>query len=143
MHYEQLKELEWMVGTWVDEDENARIETGCSWTKNKNFLTRMYSVSVDGEVEMAGVQVVGWDAAAKKIRSWTFDSDGGFSEATWTHKGDRWFINNKGVLGDGRRASAVNIIKKIDDNSFTWQTTDRTAGGDLLPNADEVLIVRK
>jgi uncharacterized protein (TIGR02246 family) len=144
-HYEQLKELEWMVGSWVDhdDDDNSVIETECSWTKNRNFLTRMYSVSIDDEVEMAGVQVVGWDAAAKAIRSWTFDSDGGFSEATWTRQGDRWFIRNSGVLGDGRKASAVNIIKKINDDSFTWQTTDRTSGGELLPNVDEVLIVRK
>jgi uncharacterized protein (TIGR02246 family) len=144
-HYEQLKELEWMVGSWVDhdDDDNSVITTECNWTKNRNFLTRMYSVSVDNEVEMAGVQVVGWDPAAKAIRSWTFDSDGGFSEATWTRQGDRWFIRNNGVLGDGRKASAVNTIKKIDDNSFTWQTTERTAGGELLPNVDEVLIVRK
>ncbi len=144
-HYQELKELEWMVGSWVDQDDkdNLVIATDCSWTKNKNFLTRMYSVSVDGDVEMAGVQVIGWDASAKTIRSWQFDSDGGFSEATWSHKGDRWFVNNKGVLGDGRKASGVNIIKKIDDNSYTWQTTDRTAGGELLPNVDEVTIVRK
>jgi uncharacterized protein (TIGR02246 family) len=144
-HYEQLKELEWMIGSWVDQDDkdNVVIETDCNWTKNKSFLTRMYSISVDDEVDIAGEQVIGWDAAAKAIRSWTFDSDGGFSEATWTHKGDRWFVNNKGVLGDGRKASAVNIIKKIDDNSFTWQTTDRTAGGEPLANVDEIVIVRK
>ena len=37
----------------------------------------------------------------------------------------------------------VNIIKKIDDNSFTWQTIERTAGGELLPNIPEVLISRE
>jgi uncharacterized protein (TIGR02246 family) len=144
-HYEHLQELEWMVGTWVDRDEgdDVTIQTECNWTKNRTFLTRMYSVSIDGEEGMAGMQVVGWDPAAKTIRSWTFDSDGGFSEGTWDHKGDRWIISNKGVLGDGRKASAVNVVKKINDSSFTWQTTDRTAGGDVLPNVDEVLIVRK
>ena len=142
-HYEQLKTLEWMVGSWVDEDEQARIETECDWTKNRNFLRRSYSIVVGDQIEMSGMQVIGWDPAAKTIRSWTFDSDGGFAEATWTHKKDRWFIHNQGVLADGRKASAINVIKPVDANSFTWQTTERTAGGELLPNVDEVLIVRK
>jgi hypothetical protein len=45
-------------------------------------------------------------------------------------------------LADGRKATMTNVIKQIDDNSFTWQTIERTAGGELLPNIDEVVIVR-
>lgn len=142
-HYEQLKTLEWMVGTWVDEDENARIETECKWAKNRNFLTRSFSIAVDDRIDMSGMQIIGWDPAAKTIRSWTFDSEGGFAEATWSFKKDRWFIHNKGVLADGRKATAVNVIKPVNANSFTWQTVERTAGGELLPNVDEVTIVRK
>ena len=95
------------------------------------------------EINMSGMQIIGWDPVAKAIRSWTFDSDGGFAEATWTFKKDRWFIRNKGVLADGRKASMLNVIKPVDQNSFTWQTVERTAGGELLPNIDEVLIVRE
>jgi uncharacterized protein (TIGR02246 family) len=141
--YEQLKPLEWMIGRWVDKDSDVDVETECKWTKNKSFITRSFTVSVDGQNETSGMQIVGWDPASKSIRSWTFDSDGGFAEATWTHKGDKWFIANKGVLADGRKASMVNIIKQIDNNSFTWQTIERTAGGELLPNINEVLIVRE
>ena len=47
-HYEQLKSLEWMVGSWVDQDEHVDIETECSWAKNRNFITRSFTVSVDG-----------------------------------------------------------------------------------------------
>ena len=142
-HYEQLKQLEWMVGHWVDKDENVDIETDCNWTKNRTFLTRSFSVSVEGEIDLSGMQIIGWDAAAKAIRSWTFDSDGGYAEATWTHKKDRWYVSNKGVLADGRKASMTNVIKPVDANSFTWQTIERTAGGELLPNIPEVLIVRQ
>ncbi len=144
-HYDQLKPLEWMIGRWVDKDDkdNASIETNCNWTKNRNFITRSFKVTVDDHIDMSGMQIVGWDPAAKTIRSWTFDSNGGFAEATWTHKGDRWFISNKGVLADGQRATMVNVIKQVDENSFTWQTVERTAGGELLPNIDEVLIVRE
>ncbi len=143
-HYEQLKPLEWMVGRWVDkdDDDNATIATDCNWTKNQTFLTRSYTVTVGDEIKLSGMQIIGWDPAAKAIRSWTFDSDGGFAEATWEMKGDRWYIRNHGVLADGRKGTMTNVIRKIDDNSFTWQTVERTAGGELLPNIDEVVIVR-
>ena len=142
-HYEQLKPLEWMVGHWVDKDDHVDIETDCNWTKNRTFLTRSFKVSVDGDGEVSGMQIVGWDPAKKSIRSWTFDSDGSFADATWTRKGDRWYIRNEGTLADGRKGSMTNVIKRIDDNSFTWQTIERTAGGELLPNVPEVLVVRE
>jgi len=144
-HYEQLKTLEWMVGRWVDQDDddNAVIETECNWTKNRNFLTRAYTVTVGSDIELSGMQIIGWDPATKSIRSWTFDSDGGFAEATWEHKGDCWYILNHGVLADGRKGTMTNVIKKIDGNSFSWKTIERTAGGELLPNIEEVVIVRE
>ena len=141
-HYEKLKELEWMVGKWTDDSEKASVELECNWTKNKNFLTRSFKISIDGQDDFSGMQVIGWDPAAKAIRSWTFDSNGTFAEATWEHRGKNWFIRNRGVLPDGRAASMVNAMKPKDENSFTWQTIDRTAGGELLPNIDEILIVR-
>ncbi len=141
--YEQLKPLEWMIGRWVDKDDKVDITTECQWTKNRSFITRSFTVAVQGEITMSGMQIIGWDPAAKTIRSWTFDSDGSFAEATWTCKKDRWFIRNKGILADGRKGSMVNVVKQVNQNSFTWQTVERTAGGELLPNIDEVLIVRE
>ena len=141
-HYEQLKELEWLVGSWVDADERATIQTDVEWTKNKNFLTRSFAVVIRDQVDMSGMQIIGWDPADKKIRSWVFDSEGGFSEATWTHKGDQWFIQNNGTLSDGGKSTALNILTYVDDNSFKWESVNREVDGELLPNVDEVLVVR-
>jgi hypothetical protein len=80
---------------------------------------------------------------AKQIRSWVFDSDGGFGEGKWTRKDNRWLIQHTGTLPDGRKSSALNIITYIDDNSCTWQSIHREVNGDLLPNIDEVLVVRQ
>jgi uncharacterized protein (TIGR02246 family) len=142
-HYEQLKDLEWMVGSWTAEDTDADVELECNWTKNKNFLTRSFKIAIDGQDDVSGMQVIGWDPAAKKIRSWTFDSNGTFAEATWEHRGDRWFLRNRGVLPDGRPAAMINVMKQLDENSFTWQTIERTAGDELLPNIDEMQLVRR
>ncbi len=82
--YEKLKDLEWMIGSWVDEDEQSRVETTCHWAKNQNFLIRSYSVSIGDRIDKSGMQVVGWDPVGKRIRSWMFDSDGGYGEGIWT-----------------------------------------------------------
>jgi uncharacterized protein (TIGR02246 family) len=142
-NYENLKELEWMIGTWVDQDEQSRIETTCAWTKNRNFITRMFSASVRDRVEMAGMQIVGWDPAAKQIRSWVFDSDGGFGEGVWSKHGNAWHVRSTGVAPDGSKSSSTNTIRFVDENTFTWQSIHRVAGGELLPNVDEVVVVRR
>ncbi len=141
-HYKQLEELEWMIGSWIDSDEQARIETTCQWTRNKNFITRSFTVSIRDQVDMAGMQIIGWDPAAKQIRSWVFDSDGGFAEGRWVKKANRWYVTTTGTLPDGGKASSVNVISYVDDNQFKWQSMSRTADGQLLPNIDEVVVVR-
>ena len=106
-------------------------------------MTRSFAVVIRDQVNMAGMQIIGWDPVAKQIRSWVFDSDGGFSEGKWTHKGNRWIIQQVGTIPDGGKSSAVNIIKQIDHDSFTWQSIERSVNGDMLPQVDEVLITRK
>jgi len=141
-HYEQLKPLSWLIGTWVDEDESARVESTCQWAKNQNFLTRTFTIELPNEPGLSGVQVIGWDGSQGKIRSWAFDSDGGFAEGSWTHKEDRWIVETAAVLPDGRKASSINIMKLLDDNTVTWQITGRDVDGEILPNLPEVKITR-
>ena len=141
-HYEQLKPLAWLVGTWVDEDEEARVETTCQWTKNQNYLSRTFTIELADEPSLSGVQIIGWDAAQGKIRSWAFDSDGGFAEGSWRQKDNSWIVENAAVLPDGRKASSINVLKVLDDNSVTWQITGRDVDGEILPNLPEVKITR-
>jgi uncharacterized protein (TIGR02246 family) len=142
-HYEQLKELAWLIGRWTDQDDQATVVTECNWTRNNNFLVRSFTVQISDRIDMAGMQVIGWDPAAKQIRSWVFDSDGGFGQGTWTKKDNRWYVQQSGVLADGGKSSAVNIITKLDDNTCTLQSINRTLDGDLLPNIDEVKITKE
>lgn len=141
-NFEHLQELEWMIGTWVDEDEEARIETKCQWTKNRNFMTRSFVLAVDGKIDLEGTQVIGYDAANDQIRSWIFDSAGGFGTSTWTRDGNDWIIKNSQTLQDGSRASSLNIIRYIDDNTCTWESMGREVDGELLPSIEAVQVVR-
>ncbi len=142
-HYEQLKDLEWMVGHWVDQDDAATVVTDCNWSRNENFLIRTFALQIGDNIDMSGMQIIGWDPAAKRIRSWVFDSDGGFGMGTWTKKDNRWFVQKGGILPDGRKSSAVNIFTQLDDSTMTLQSVNRMLDGELLPNIDEVKIAKE
>jgi uncharacterized protein (TIGR02246 family) len=144
-NYDKLKELEWMIGTWIDgdDDDSATIEITTKWAKNQNFLVRTFSVLIRDRIATSGVQIIGWDPTAKQIHSWVFDSDGGFGEGIWTKKGKSWHIYSKDTLANGQKNSEVNIVTSVDNNSFNWQSVDRQAAGQLLPNIGPVRVVRK
>jgi len=142
-HYEQLKELEWMIGEWVDADDDATVETTCQWTKNNNFITRSFRVYVAGSVNLEGTQIIGWDPAARTIRSWMFDSEGGFGVGVWTRNGDQWTVRALQVLAGGERASAINTMTYVDDDTFTIRSTNREIDGELSPDIPEIKVVRK
>lgn len=137
-----LIELDWMVGTWVDEGETARITTTCSWMKNQSFLVRSFQVAMDNAVTLEGTQTIGWDPTAGQIRSWTFDSAGGFGQGSWIKDGNRWLVKTSYVLASGERASAINVITYVDDDTLRWQSIDREIGGELQPNVPEVTVIR-
>lgn len=139
---EKLADLAWLVGEWEDEDEHARVHTRCQWTANRAFLTRSFTIAVEGRAHVEGTQIIGWDAAAGKVRSWAFDSDGGIAEGTWKRDGDRWVIETKHLMADGKKGASINIVRMVDDNHFGWQAVGREIDGELLPNVDEVLVVR-
>ena len=144
-NYEHFKELEWMIGAWHDDDprQSVEIQTDCAWTKNKNFITRSYAVAIGNEVRKSGMQIIGWDPVAKQIHSWVFDSDGGYGEGSWTRKGDKWLIRSSEILPDGGKATCLNILTKLDDNSFKWESVNRDIDGNVQPNVDPVIVVRK
>lgn len=142
-NYEQLKDLEWLVGNWVDQDDTATVVTECHWSRNENFLVRSFAVHIGDVLDLSGMQLIGWDPSTKQIRSWVFDSDGGFGYGTWSKKGNRWSVQQTAVLPDGRKSSAVNILTYVDDNTMTLQSVNRTVDGELLPNIEEVVVIKE
>ncbi len=142
-HYENLKGLEWMIGEWVDAGEGFTIEMDCNWTAKQNYISRKYSVSSEDGFESSGLQVIGWDAKQQTVRSWLFDSEGGFISGTWTEHDGEWVVQSVATLADGSSGSFTSIFRPQDDGTYTWQKINRVVDGKLLPNIDEVVIQRK
>ena len=89
-----------------------------------------------------GTEVIGWDPRRHCIRSWNFDSNGGYGESTWKRDGDRWMIDHAGVLQDGSEVSAVHVISRPDANTLSLKSQERTLNGQPQPDMKEVTIHR-
>ncbi|MDQ7782493.1 MAG: SgcJ/EcaC family oxidoreductase [Desulfomonilaceae bacterium] len=139
----QLGELEWLIGDWVDQEDDARVETTFRWSKDYAFINGTFRVIVGDRVDLEGTQVIGWDPTAKRIRSWIFDNKAGFGEGEWSRAGNTWTVKVKSTLGTGQKASSINIYTYVDANSFNWQSVSREVDGELLPDIDQVSVVRK
>ena len=134
----RLKELCWLVGDWVNEDKEAKITLSVKWMKGEKFLVADMAVFHKGEETMSLIQVIGWDPIKEQVRSWLFDTRGGFGEGNWSHKGNTWTVDAAGITADGRRGSGTHFWKSADDNTFTWEGIDRDVGGQLLPDVSVV-----
>jgi uncharacterized protein (TIGR02246 family) len=137
-----LKELEWMVGEWTAGGDKADATVKVSWAANRAFLLMDYTIKQDQGDPLEVTVRVGWDPILARIRSWVFDSTGGFAQAYWTRDGKRWVVGTSGVLPDGGTGGATNIYEFVDENTFTWRSTDRDVDGTPLADA-EMKFVRK
>ena len=70
------------------------VRVNCRWSEDGNFLIRTFTVKHQGKDVMTVTQRIGWDPATRQIRSWEFDSEGGFGEGKWGGDGDRWVIKH-------------------------------------------------
>lgn len=137
-----LQELQWMVGQWLDASQESTVAMSVRWTGNQRFLCASFKLSAPGTEDLAGTQIIGWDPAAKTIRSWVFDSDGGFGEGEWSRQGNRWTVRLSMVLPDGSLASATNVYTLVNQDTYLWHSVGRQVDGHDLPNIEEVKVVR-
>ena len=116
-----LKELEWLIGTWHVATKDREVTTTYEWDENKAFIRGKYTVKEGAKVVESGTQMIGKDNAEGAIRSWVFQSDGGFGDGLWTRDGKKWTVDFYGVTPDGRELTATVIYIHVDANTYTWQ----------------------
>jgi hypothetical protein len=96
--YSQLQALEWLVGTWEDKAGDQTVETKINWVGDKNVLARTFKLKGSDQNETDGWEIIGWEPARQQIRSWIFDSNGGFGESTWANDGEHWLIQASSIF---------------------------------------------
>jgi len=142
-HYSHLSDLDWLIGEWEDKSDTFDVVSSYHWDRNKNFIIHNFKVSALGKLDIEGNQIIGWDPVKQVVRSWMFDSDGGFAKGTWKKDGKKWIAQIASTLPSGAIGSQILTITPIDRNSYTLEITGREVDGEMLPNIAPVKIVRK
>ena len=138
-----LKQLEGLIGDWVDESPDALVLTSYRWTDNHRFIFGQFTVQIGGKPAMTGSHRIGWDPLKKDLRSWVFDSEGGFSEGLWSRDQNTWVTKLTGVTRNGKSASATHTITLLGKDRMILQTIDRVVGGEKMPDGEKILVVRR
>jgi uncharacterized protein (TIGR02246 family) len=142
-NYLHLRHLEWALGEWADEagkGDGARITY--AWGPNQNFIVSTFTTSFKNLAIGGGTQWIGYDPINWGVRSWNFESNGGYGEGTWTRDGDKWTIKTKAVLPDGKQVVATSILTHVDADTLTLQSKGRTVDGKPIPDAPELRLKR-
>jgi uncharacterized protein (TIGR02246 family) len=140
---ERLAKLKFLVGDWkADLGDGKLYKSTCQWLPGENFLSRSFSVQQNGQPLSSGTQIIGFDPVVGQIVSWTFDGSGGFGHEIWEETNDRWRIAASSVLPDGATSLATNYLTKLNANTFTWESNERSLNDQLLPDTAVVRVER-
>ncbi len=142
-HMDMLGQLDWLNGDWVDEGDDAIVTFSCRPTDNGCFLLRTFSIVIAGEEAMSGTQRIGWDPLTGKLRTWIFDSEGGYADGYWHRDEERWVLKCSGVNAVGEPASFTTIYTPVNEHTMTWQYVDYEVAGIQEPDSEIYTIVRQ
>jgi uncharacterized protein (TIGR02246 family) len=140
--YDQLRELEWLVGDWVDESEDSIVESSYRWDTNKTFLLNNFSVKVKGQKVLIGTQRIGRDPLSKQLKAWIFDSEGGYAESLWSNVDDSWIMKATGVRSDGKVVTVTNRLTQLGKDRYRFDSADRIVGEERMPDMSVVVVRR-
>jgi uncharacterized protein (TIGR02246 family) len=142
LHNLHLRQLDWLVGNWVDEHEDSVVRFNCQMTESGNYLIRDFDVTVAGQKVLSGSQRTGWDPLSGKLRAWTFDSDGGYFEGVWHRNGDDWVLTSRGITSDGQSAAGTAVFTPVDGSTIKWQAVDREIDGVRIDDSEVFTLAR-
>lgn len=139
---ELLEPLSWLIGEWVNEGSDGKVQISYRWSDDKNFILGDFVFFRDGQESGKSSQRIAWDPLLAKPRSWLFDSDGGFAEATWTEIESGWVIKSSAVMPDGQTGSATLQMSPESDSRFVLSGRDRVVGNELEEDYEIVVVKR-
>jgi len=117
----KLRPLDWLVGAWAAQADDATVLMSWHWSDGGAYLVGEFALYRDGQPIASGSQRIGWDAAVGQIKSWMFDSQGGSGDGTWRADGKRWVVDAAHVTADGLKAKATTTYTPGQDASFVWE----------------------
>jgi uncharacterized protein (TIGR02246 family) len=130
---DRLHELDWLIGEWVGKTEDGAILVSSHFRDDGRYIVREFVDRGDNHATVTGTQRIGWDAATRKIKCWTFDSQGGTGEGTWRRDGNRWIVEMADVLPGGEKTTVSAVYVPAGDGRFVWESGGAKLDGERVP----------
>ena len=141
---DHLKGFAPFMGTWRHEGSVLEETPGAAAKGTKMVVRWTWTWILDNQIVMndwiiefqdgnklSGKQLIGWNAAEKKIMAGGMNSMGAMGVCTIGIDGKAITTSSEDVEGDGRKTSSKLVMKQTDEDTFTFQVVERT-GGDLV-----------
>lgn len=135
-----LDGLEWLVGDWVSDSKEAPVKLTTRWRADKKFLMQEYAATA-GDKPFTVTVFIGWDPVNRHVRSWFFDSTGGYGQGAWQQREKKWVVSSNGVLPDGRIGSSIYTWTMTNETTLDWSATEREVDGQSV--ADTAVTFRR
>jgi hypothetical protein len=139
---EQLRKLDWMIGTWVcrgrtAEGEPRVITRKYQWALEENYITCISVIRVGREATLVHRHMIGWDPDKGIYRTWVFSSNGDFVRAVWPDvEGDRREGTLAGLTPNNEQISAKAVYTREDEDTLRYQVSEYTIGGESQPDME-------
>jgi ketosteroid isomerase-like protein len=128
----QLRPLEWLLGEWVAETDDAAMLVSARLSDHGNQIVREFAMIGDGGATTA-TERIAWDPEDRALKSWTFDSQDGRSESTWTRDGKSWRVETKEVMEDEKPATTLATITPAGRGQHVWEVKSSKVGDQSVP----------
>jgi uncharacterized protein (TIGR02246 family) len=139
---DRIDDLAWLLGIWKGTLKDQEVVLSFEREKDKPYIAGLFTRKSGGKVTATGTLKIGFDAQAGQLRSWHFEDDGGHGQSRWIRDGNHWLLDASGVLADGTETSGINVLARISKDEFTWQSVDRVAGDQALPDTLPIKLSR-
>ena len=97
------------------------IAATAKWIEKKQFVELKYSNTADGQLELSGTQIFGWDPREQHVKSWHFGSGGNFGQGVVTKADAQGFVLQM-TKPDGSEGVTHKYIKT--DSGWRWERTN-------------------
>lgn len=138
-----FKDLAWLIGEWHVAKDAKSVTLSYRWIADEKFLELSYSAGEKGAVTRSGVQIIGRDPSSGDIVSWSFDSTGGCGQGLWRLMKQGLVIESHGLMPDGATTASTDILSRVDADTLSWQSVNRSVAGKGLSDAEPVVLKRK
>lgn len=129
-----IADLSWLIGNWNVQGPRGSLQIKADWVAGKKIIRCDFDATTKDGEKSSQTQFIFYDPLFRRIRSWQYDFSGGYGEARWFKNGNDWEAQGCSVQPDGSTGSARYLFKKLDDNTFSWQSTSRRLLGRSLPD---------